>query len=99
MTASPTQCPEAFHERLDKLQEDFPSVTILVITPETHNTFLDGDLRAESWDDPRHLAFRDRLKEWLESTYDSDGTLITPHSVREIPEEHYEILKKYLVEL
>ena len=71
MTASPTQCPEAFHERLDKLQEDFPSVTILVITPETHNTFLDGDLRAESWDDPRHLVFRDRLKEWLESTYDS----------------------------
>lgn len=31
--------------------------------------------------------------------YDSDGTLITPHSVREIPEEHYEILKKYLIEL
>ena len=35
MTASPTQCPEAFHERLDKLQEDFPSVTILVITLKT----------------------------------------------------------------
>jgi len=71
MTTSPNQTLEAFFERLNKLQEDFPSVTILVITPETHNTFLDEDLRAESWDDPRHLAFRDRLKEWLESTYDS----------------------------
>ena len=28
-----------------------------------------------------------------------DGTLITPHSVRKIPEEHYKILRKYLVEL
>ena len=66
MTSTPKQTLEAFWERLNKLQEDFPSVTLLAVTPEDHNQFLDEELKAESWDDPRHLAFKERLAEEME---------------------------------
>ena len=67
MTSAPNQTLEAFFERLNKLQEDFPSVTLLAVTPEDHNQFLDDGLKAESWDDPRHLAFKERLAEELDA--------------------------------
>ena len=66
MTAE-KQTLEAFFARLNKLQEDFPSVTLLAVTPEDHNHFLEDGLKAESWDDPRHLAFKERLAEEIDA--------------------------------